>query len=92
MNGSKIIFEEIDEEFNFEFFKLNAVNASLSSDFFAGLYQSPEFKAAMVLTYMVCIFCMVGLGLVIWFERTGMAGNYRTLVNQLSTFNLDQVC
>ena len=27
----------------------------------------------------------------IWFERSGHAGHYRTLVNQLVSFNLEQV-
>ena len=31
------------------------------------------------------------LMLVIWFERSGHAGHYRTLVNQLVSFNLEQV-
>ena len=60
-------------------------------DFFAGLYESPYFKLSMTLTYGVALICMVGLGFVLWFERSGQAGQYRTLVNQLSSFNLDQV-
>ena len=62
-----------------------------SQDFFAGIYQSPYIKLAMTLTYGVAVMCMIGLGLVLWFERSGQAGHYRTLVNQLSSFNLDQV-
>ena len=60
-------------------------------DFFAGLYESPYIKLSMTLTYGVALICMVGLGFVLWFERSGQAGQYRTLVNQLSSFNLDQV-
>ena len=60
-------------------------------DYFAGIYQSPYIKLAMTLTYSVAVICMIGLGFVLWFERSGQAGHYRTLVNQLSSFNLDQV-
>ena len=62
-----------------------------TQDFFDGIYQSPYIKLAMSLTYGVAIICMIGLGFVLWFERSGQAGQYRTLVNQLSSFNLDQV-
>ena len=62
-----------------------------TQDFFDGIYQSPYIKLAMTLTYGVAIICMIGLGFVLWFERSGQAGQYRTLVNQLSSFNLDQV-
>ena len=62
-----------------------------TQDFFDGIYQSPYIKLAMTLTYGVAVICMIGLGLVLWFERSGQAGQYRTLVNQLSSFNLDQV-
>ena len=35
---------------------------------------------------------ILGLLLITHFERSGNAGQFRTLVNQLVSFNLDQVC
>ena len=73
------------------FCTLEEEEESKDHDFFAGLYQSPYIKLSMTLTYGVAIVCMVGLGFVLWFERSGQAGQFRTLINQLSSFNLDQV-
>ena len=67
------------------------ITHEFQKDFFTGIYDSPKLTMAMVMTYILCTFCMVGIGYVIWFERSGQAGHFRTLVNQLSTFNLDQV-
>ena len=67
------------------------ITHEFENDFFTGIYDSPKLTIAMILTYILCTFCMVGIGYVIWFERSGQAGHFRTLVNQLSTFNLDQV-
>ena len=67
------------------------ITHEFEKDFFTGIYDSPKLTMAMVITYILCTFCMVGIGYVIWFERSGQAGHFRTLVNQLSTFNLDQV-
>ena len=67
------------------------ITHEFEKDFFTGIYDSPKLTMAMVMTYILCTFCMVGIGYVIWFERSGQAGHFRTLVNQLSTFNLDQV-
>ena len=71
-------------------FSLN-ITHEFENDFFTGIYDSPKLTIAMVLTYILCTVCMAGIGYVIWFERSGQAGHFRTLVNQLSTFNLDQV-
>ena len=60
-------------------------------DFFAGIYQRPYMRLSIILTYALAVLSMVGLGFVLWFERSGQAGHYRTLVNQLISFNLDQV-
>ena len=58
---------------------------------FPGLYESPQIRSAMVLTYMVSFLGLSGLGFILWFERSGQAGHYRTLLNQLISFNIDQV-
>ena len=60
-------------------------------DFFENVYSDPILNGCMIAVYLFgCIGC-AGLGLVIWFERSGSAGPYRTLVNQLVSYNLLQV-
>ena len=60
-------------------------------DFFENVYSDPILNGCMIAVYFFgCIGC-AGLGLVIWFERSGSAGPYRTLVNQLVSYNLLQV-
>ena len=67
-------------------------NVGEKEDFFEGLYNNSNMKLIIVLTYCLIVVVLIGLGFVLWFERSGQAGHYRTLVNQLSSFNLDQVC
>ena len=43
-------------------------------------------------TYSFGTLGILGLLLIAHFERSGNAGQFRTLVNQLVSFNLDQVC
>ena len=55
-------------------------------DFFENVYSDPILNGCMIAVYFFgCIGC-AGLGLVIWFERSGSAGPYRTLVNQLVSY------
>ena len=58
---------------------------------FPGLYESPLIRSAMFMTYMVTLLGLSGLGFILWFERSGQAGQYRTVINQLISFNIDQV-
>ena len=62
-----------------------------STDFFLGVYESPYFTKLLIATYIIDVISCIGLNFVVWFERSGGAGHYRTLVNQLTSFNLDQV-
>ena len=62
-----------------------------STDFFKDVYEDPVIKWGIILTYLMCGIGIYGLLVVVWFERSGMAGNFRTLVNQLVSFNLEQV-
>ena len=58
---------------------------------FPGLYESPDIRTAMFMTYMVTLCGISGLVFIHWFERSGQAGHYRTVINQLISFNIDQV-
>ena len=40
--------------------------------------------------YSLGLLACVGLGMMIWFERSGQAGPYRTLVNQLVSYRIEQ--
>ena len=60
-------------------------------DFFGGIYENKIVSWSMVITYFFGLFGCMALWFVIWFERSGQAGNFRTLVNQLVSFNLEQV-
>ena len=62
-----------------------------SKDFFSGVYESPYFTKLLIASYLIGVISCIGLNFVVWFERSGGAGHYRTLVNQLTSFNLDQV-
>ena len=58
---------------------------------FQGLYEKSDTKIAMLSTYTVTFLGLSGLGFILWFERSGQAGHYRTVINQLISFNIDQV-
>ena len=60
-------------------------------DFFEGIYENQIVSWSMLITYFLGLFGCMALWFVIWFERSGQAGNFRTLVNQLVSFNLEQV-
>ena len=62
-----------------------------TSDFFEDGFSSPWLKSSMVLVYLINCLSNGGLGFVVWFEVTGRAGPYRTLVNKLVSFMIIQV-
>ena len=61
------------------------------TDQFSGLYDDIFIKILSVTFALVGYLSLPAVGLVIWFERSGEAGNFRTLINQLVSFTLDQV-
>ena len=69
---------EYDEEATFE-------NA------FQGVYEGPYLKGTIIVTFILLMIGCIGLGFVLWFERSGQAGPYRTLINQLVSYNIEQV-
>ena len=62
-----------------------------TSDFFEDGFSSPWLKSSMVLVHLITCLSNGGLGFVVWFEVTGRAGPYRTLVNKLASFLIIQV-
>ena len=60
-------------------------------DFFAGIYESQIVLWSIGITYFLGLIGCIALRFIIWFERSGQAGNFRTLVNQLVSYNLEQV-
>ena len=66
-------------------------DTTVLSDKYAAVYESQYVRFAFVITYIVSFLCVPLVAFVIWFERSGQAGSFRTMVNQLASFNLDQV-
>lgn len=66
--------------------------SNVTEDFFHGVFESINMKFLVLGTYSFGTLGILGLILITHFERSGNAGQFRTLVNQLVSFNLDQVC
>ena len=66
--------------------------SNVNQDFFHGVFESTNMKFFILGTYGFGTLGILGLLLITHFERSGNAGQFRTLVNQLVSFNLDQVC
>ena len=59
-----------------------------SEDIFEGIYGNFYLKICAITLYLIGCFGGAALGLVVHFEFTGQAGNFRTLLNQLVTYAL----
>ena len=66
-------------------------NLTIEEDFFAGVYNDKVAIASMVIMYIIGLVGVIGILFIIWIERSGQAGPYRTLVNQLVTHNYQAV-
>ena len=60
-------------------------------DFFEQVYSEQILKWLMISFYLLGLVAIVGLGIVTWFERSGEAGPYRTLINRLTSYNIEMV-
>ena len=60
-------------------------------DFFEDGFSSPWLKFSMVLAHLINWLSNGGLCFIVWFEVTGRAGPYRTVVNKLVSFLTIQV-
>ena len=70
---------------------LDFSNTESEKDFFEPIFGNYLFKMVSIFTYLLGWFGIFGMIIVIHFERSGQAGHFRTLVNQLVSFNFDQV-
>ena len=59
-------------------------------DFYHGVYSNWYLNTFTLCCYFFGLAGAAKLFFVTWFERSGEAGPYRTLVNQLASVNLDQ--
>ena len=66
-------------------------NATTQKDFFENVYSDPMVNSCMIAVYIFGFLGCAGLILVLWFERSGLAGPYRSVVNQLVSQNIVQV-
>ena len=64
---------------------------AIQKDFFENVYSDSLLNGCMIAVYLFGFIGCAGLILVLWFERSGLAGPYRTLVNQLASQNIVQV-
>jgi hypothetical protein len=80
---STILGQPDDDAFQLNVSFHTAVVFTIEGDFFEGLFSDPIIIWSCILTYMASL---VGCGFllyIVWFERTGMAVNFRTVTNQL---------
>ena len=72
-------------------FELDEVVKELNKDHFEGVFSNTTVNLLTLITYPIGLVCCFALLMVSWFEKSGQAGPYRTLANQLISSNLDQV-
>ena len=60
-------------------------------EYFEYVYSNPFLNCSTIAVYLLGVVSCIGLRLLSWFEQTGQAGPYRTLVNRLMSLILDQV-
>lgn len=78
---------------NFTLSDLKELNKEFlqEEDVFEDLYNNYYMTAFLVTLYFLGFFSCLGLILISWFEKSGQAGPFRSLVNQLITLRLDQM-
>ena len=84
MNTSGTI---IDIEFTLDDSKFE----NYDPDQFSGLFDDHFIKITLLLSYFLAYLSLPAMGLVIWFEISGQAGQYRTMINKMTSYNLGQV-
>lgn len=60
-------------------------------DEFKELFENHNENLALLINYIIGLFGCLGLCLISWFERSGQAGPFRSLVNQLVSIRYDQL-
>lgn len=73
----------------------NKVKEAIASyqqvDDFEAIFSNSVVNWTTSLTYFIGLACCAILGMVSYFERSGMAGPFRCITNQLISFSIDQV-
>ena len=64
---------------------------STKKDYFEDVYGNSWINGSVIIFYLGGFISIFGLMFVSWFERNGLAGPYRTLINQLVVFNIESV-
>lgn len=88
VDGDENYFEKVngsDNDWIDEFLR------KMNTDFFAEAYAPVGTKIAWAISYILIALVVVLLSRVAWFERSGEAGHYRTVLNQLMSCMIDQV-
>ena len=62
-----------------------------NEDYFKDVYSNSWINGFVIGLYFCGFVFIFGLIFVSWFERSGLSGPYRTLVNQLVIFNIESV-
>ena len=65
--------------------------SEIEEDYFKDVYDNPWINRTIIGLYFGGFASILGLIFVVWFERSGQAGPYRTLINQLVIFNIESV-
>ena len=70
---------------------MNLSFSTISEDYFAEIYSDKIVTISMVLTYSIGLVPTFGVMFIVWLEKSGQAGPYRTLINQLVSCNYQSV-
>ena len=73
----------IDFEFTLDDLRLE----NHDPDQFSGLFDNCFIKITLLLSYFLAYLSLPAMGLVIWFEISGQAGQYRTMINKMTLYN-----
>lgn len=79
-------------EYNWTRFLKWNFTQKIPPDDFAGVYEDFWVKVTVFVIYFLGLVSCALLTFVSWFEKSGRAGNFRTLVNQLTSLGHDQMC
>ena len=92
LQGQQNINSEAMEETSWISMNLTLEDVSKSDeDYFKNVYDHLWINRTMIGLYLGGFASIIGLVFVVWFERSGQAGPYRTLINQLVIFNIESV-
>lgn len=69
----------------------NQSHSRSDQDYFEEAFSDPWVKLIYLICYPIGCIGSVGLGFVLWFEKSGQAGHYRTLINQLVSISIELI-